>query len=247
MGSPAEASWRNRQVYGLPEDEWRELILSVNTRRSKRRLSPAETARRLHTALQNGDASTIATALGFSDTTTMRRIERLTILPADLASLVDWGTRRGRVSMSAASELLRLDDRDAIRQAIMAAIEHELSRDEARQVVQIRDRSQESLAECIQRVLSSRPRIERSELVIGSLLTQEARDAAARVGDTTAARKLGITLARRCPEIVLRAIRMTGERFSIMFNENDAEKLRAALGPKSIEEAVTDIVEGIQA
>jgi hypothetical protein len=85
----------------------------------------------------------------------IRRIHRLHDLPDDLAALVEWGTRRGSLSMSTASELLRLSSSELIREAIVSAIEYDLTKDKSRQVVQIHERTGEPIAECVQRALLS--------------------------------------------------------------------------------------------
>jgi hypothetical protein len=82
-------------------------------------------------------------------------------------------------------------------------------------------------------------------LIIGSLLTQRARDVAERCGGQQVARRVGLALARRFPDIVPRAIRVNEGRFSILLDHEDAVALRNRLAGQSVEAAVTELVEAV--
>jgi len=233
-------------VYGLRDDEWRDLVLSVNVHRKNRRLSPVQVARHMTRALQEIDAERLARALGFGDTTTLTKILRLGELPADLASLVDWGTRRGSVSMSAAAEILRLSSPTAIEHAMRAAVEHNLTREEARQVVQVQKRSGGSIQECVESVLRTRPRVERSELIIGSFVSEVAKARIASLGNEAATRILRRILAREYPNVTCQAVRVNGDRFSLLLSLEDSAKLRSGLRSRSVEGEVTRLVEALK-
>src|SRR5271157_2217088 len=157
-------------MFGLNETQWRDLVLSVNVHRKSRRLSPFETATHLGIALRQTDVRTLAQALGFSDITTLLKIASLKDLPTDVAPLIEWGRAPGTVSMSTAAQLARLPSRDLASAAIKAAVQYSFDKEEARQLVQIFQRSGQPLNRCVEQVLETRPRIERSELIIGSLL-----------------------------------------------------------------------------
>ncbi len=232
-------------MHGLSDAEWRDLVLSVNVHRKQRRLSPGRAASYLDRALKNASVEQLAESLGFEDTTTLRKIHRLNQLPADLAAVVDWGDRRGSLSMSTASELMRLEAANLIREAFTAAIEHELTRAEARQVVQSRQRSGAAIAECIERALATRPRVERSELILGSFLTERAKRIVDSLGNDAAARRLKLEIARCLPKVVPRALRVNDNRFSILLSEDVAKDLRAGLSGKSVECVLTELMERV--
>jgi len=147
--------------------------------------------------------------------------------------------------MSTAFELLRLASIDDVRDAFRAAVEYELTRDEARQVAQIQERTSEAISECVRRVVASRPKIERSELIIGSLLTASSRALVDRMGSPETIRRLKLLLARQYPDVVARALRIHAERFSLLLAEADAVRLREHLGPRSIEATITQLVDTI--
>ncbi|BDU68722.1 hypothetical protein GETHOR_08230 [Geothrix oryzae] len=232
-------------MYGLQQGEWRDLVLSVNVHKKERRLTPYKAAGYLHRALQQVSVEILAEALGFKETSTLRKIAGLVALPPDVASTVEWGSRRGSISMSTAAELLRFGNSDLIREAITSAIEHDLSKEEARQVVQIWVRTSESVHECVLRALKSRTRIERSELILGSLLSTSAREISKSLGGEALSRKLQLLLAQRFPTVIPKALRINGDRFSILLSEADALALRQALNGKSIEATLTESVERI--
>lgn len=230
-------------MFGLAKEEWQDLVLSVNVHRKQRRLSPYRAACLLDRALANATIEELADALGFEDTTTLRKIHRLHELSPTLASVVHWGTRRGSLSMSTASELMRLDSEASLERAFSAAIEHNLTRDEARQLVQVRQRTGNDIDKCVEQALITRPRIERSELVLGSFISRESQEIAESLGEGDASRALRLQMAKEVPQVVPRALRISDGRFSLLLSQDDAGKLRAAIGDQSIESKLTELME----
>jgi hypothetical protein len=230
-------------MFGLHEDEWRDLVLSVNVRKKDRRLSPFQVAGLLMKALEQTDIATLAKALGSDDKTTLQKIARLAKLPDQYACLVDWGSRRGYLSMSTAAELLRLESLETVLEAFKAAIEASLTKDEARQVIQISQRSHRPILECVQQALLTRPKITRHELIIGSVVSRKARQIVVKLGAETVTKKLRLALARHYPTIVAESVRVSEQRFSLMFTAADAASFRQFLGGASVENTVTRHVE----
>lgn len=230
-------------MFGLTDIQWRDLVLSVNVHRKSRRLSPAEVATYLATALSQTDVSSLAQALGFSDTTTLLKIHRLKDLPAELGALVEWGTVKGSVSMSTAAELMRLRSIDVAASAVKAAVEHSLTKEEARQLVQVLERSGDTLAASLNKILLTRPKVERSELVVGSLLSTKAQEKVLALGNDIAAKKVRLLFARNFPSILCQSVRIQPRRFSLLFPDDNAGKLRDALKGASIEATVTHFLE----
>jgi hypothetical protein len=233
-------------VFGLTDIQWQELLLSVNTHRKTRRLSPVETATHLDIALSKTDLHSLAQALGFSDTTTIVKIRRLKDLPAELGALVEWGTANGSVSMSTAAELMRIPSIEVAADAIKAAVEHSLNKEEARQLVQILERSKDPLETCLNKVLLTRPRVEQSELIVGSLLSPMAQEKVLRVGAEPAAKKLRLLLAKNFPSILCQSVRIRDGRFSLLFPDTNGTELRKLLRGVSVETTVTRLLEQLQ-
>lgn len=230
-------------MFGLKEDEWRDLLLSVNVHRKNRRISPARAGRYIIKALEQTNINVLAEALGFNELSTLRKIIKVGSLPTNIASLVDWGTRRGSLSMSTAAELSRLKTPDLIETAFVEAVKYDFSRDEARQVVQIFSRSKQSIELCIQSVLKTRPKIVRSHLVIGSILSDKAKEIVASSDSGQIKRKVEMSMARSFPDVTIQALRFNDERFSMMLSEDNANIFRKKLKGKTIEVFLTDTLE----
>ena len=164
-------------MQGLSPELRRDLVLSLKTSQAGRPLSPLEVAEALRVAVDEGASfSEIATALGFESTSTLREIHRLTRLSKDLRHLVGWGRKaQAPLSMTAASQLARLDTPE--HQALLAEgiLAHRLTSTEARQVVETRIRSGKSIEDSIATVLKLRPRVVRRHVFIGAVTSDEAR------------------------------------------------------------------------
>jgi hypothetical protein len=233
-------------MFGLSANDWRDLLLSVNVHRSQRRLSPSRVAELLDIALKQTDLDQLSKALNFSDKTTLERIRSLRALPADLAILVDWGSRKGVLSMSTAAQLVRLKTSENIRAGFKAAVEHDMTKEEARQVIQIFERSGKPLAECISTALATRPKVIRSELIIGSLVSDAAKKHVEELGEANATRKLRLALARSYPDIIAQSLRVSNGRFSLLLSEEHGKQLRSLVAPASIEVMISGMAEALE-
>lgn len=230
-------------MFGLSTEQWQNVVLSVKTnRRSPRRLTPSQVGQHLQQALASSDLETLAHAIGFSDSTTVRKLIRLADLPSDVAPLIDWGSRTGTVSMSTAGELVRLPSQAERREAVKLAVTNRLTREEARQLAQLRERTGKPLTDCLTSVLHTRPVVERSELILGSFISEGARQSIESLGPEDASRRIRRALARRFPDVVVTALRISGSRFSLMLKSDAATRLRSLASPLSIEELVTSII-----
>jgi hypothetical protein len=97
----------------------------------------------------------------------LRRLHTLLTLPPEISALVSWGRERGRLSFSTAAEITRLG---ADRNELSAkALEHDLSREEVRAIIQRHLRGGVSLDKATQEIVGLRPIVERSFLFIGRL------------------------------------------------------------------------------
>lgn len=155
---------------GLTDDEYKKLILSVGTHRGKRLISPVEAAVLFDKAqLAGASLADCAKAVHLEGPTWIGRFLNLLRLPEDVRHLVDWGRGPGAVTFTSATEIARLDNPDDQRDAIQAALAHNLSSAEVRQLVQLRKRSGRSIAECAEGVLKMRPQIDLRQVFIGSV------------------------------------------------------------------------------
>lgn len=143
--------------------------------------------------------------------------------------------------MSAASELLRLGDRAA--EAIPLAVANCITKEEARQIVQLHKRSGQSVSDCVHQSLLTRPKIERLELILGGLLSPDAQKQAESLGNDGASKLLARRLAQSFPRVFFRSVRVNADRFSLMLEASAAGQLRDQIAPLSVESRVTELLE----
>jgi len=230
-------------MFGLEAELWQSLVLSLNTHRNARRMSPYEVAQALDAAARTGPVKDLASELGFADTSTVRRIMTLARLPETIGSLVVWGNRAGCLSMSVASELSRLEDSTVRQAALLSALQYELSKSEARQLAQLIRRGQSDVDTAVESVLNTRPIIERRELVLGIIVSEKGQQLVKEQGRVEAAKRLKLRLASVCPDVFPKGVQITERTFSIMLGDGDTKKLQACLPDGSLEEAITYLLE----
>lgn len=225
-------------MYGLPDQEWADLVLSVNTHRSQRRLSPSEVADLMARAVRQTSTEGLAKSLGFAGSDMVKRFLSLHRLDADLRDMVDWGAGPGTVSMTAAVILATLPDSDTIRTAFQAAMKHDLTKEEARQVKQTFSRGLGPIDECVRSVLKTRPRVERREVILGAVGVPSLRERLARLTPSQRNEALRAVLADLFPDVAFAGSNLTRSFFSLVLREDQALKLRSGLGGESLEELV---------
>jgi hypothetical protein len=101
------------------------------------------------------------------DPTTVRRFVSLTRLAPQVQPLVGWGTTRSTLSFSAAAELSRLSGQEQV-EAAKAALENRMTKEELRQVVQLRSRTRAPITECVAQALRTRPEVQYIHVFLGS-------------------------------------------------------------------------------
>ena len=155
----------------LSPEQKRDLILSLGTHRTERRLSPIEVARLIDALHRNGTSfREIAHLVSMKSTSTLREIHRLLELDPDIQHLVGWGKPSATtLPMKSAQQIARLSSWQDQLAATKATLVHELTSEEARQVVESKIRSQEPIGDCIKAVLRLRPTIERKYLFLGAV------------------------------------------------------------------------------
>ena len=233
-------------MFGLTIEQWRNLVLSVNTHRKQRRLSPVECARLIQTAELEAPLGEIAKALNFRDVTTLSRIRLLAVLNPSLSSLVNWGARKGELNMSTATTLMRLNQTELIEQAFALAIEKGVTKDEALQCVQLHNRSNLNITECFKKALETRIKIERSELILGSIISEKGKEVLTIKPLDYLIKQIRLILARRYPEIIVTSLRLgPGNRFSLFLSADLGSLLREQIAPKTVEQLITSLLEGV--
>ena len=158
-------------VQELSPESQRDLILSLGTHRSRRRLSPVEVARLIDEVYRRGASfQEIAQLVNFGSTSTLREIHRLLALSPDIQHLVGWGKPTpSTLPMKSAQQIARLSPWSDQLAATEATLLHKLTSEETRQLVEMKIRSLEPIDDCIHAVLRLRPTVERRHLFLGAV------------------------------------------------------------------------------
>lgn len=154
----------------LTPEEQRGLLLSVGTHRGRRPLSPIEVAGLFRKMADAGaELSDCAKAAGLEGASQVARFLGLLKLSGDVQHLVEWGKPDDALGFTTAFELSRLANPEDQEAAARAALEHRFTSSEARQLVQLRKRSNKPLDECITAVVRMRPQVEVRHVFVGSV------------------------------------------------------------------------------
>lgn len=158
-------------VQELSPESQRDLILSLGTHRTRRRLSPVEVACLIDKVYRKGASfQEIAQLVNFGSTSTLREIHRLLALSPDIQHLVGWGKpTASTLPMKSAQQIARLSLWSDQLAATEATLLHKLTSEETRQLVEMKVRSLEPIDDCIHAVLRLRPTVERRHLFLGAV------------------------------------------------------------------------------
>lgn len=158
-------------VQALSPQSRQDLILSLGTHRTERRLSPIEVARLIDTVMKSGGSfADVASLVMFDSTSTLREIHRLLAITEEIQHLIGWGRPTpSTLPMKSASQIARLRINQDQIAAAEATLLHRFTSEEVRQLVERRLHSNDPVDECVQGVLRLRPTIERRYLFVGAI------------------------------------------------------------------------------
>jgi len=163
---------------GLPPKTQKNLILSVGTQRSIRPLTPVEVAEAIEISLASGSSiKELASELDV-DTSMLGYFRRLLKLSPEVRYLVDWKkTGKLLLNTETASLIARLSAIEEQQKVAEAFFRNNLAREEVRQIVQLRERSDKTISDCISEVLQMRPNIVKRYILIGAIISEKVREA----------------------------------------------------------------------
>lgn len=226
----------------LPTELRRRLILSVGTHRSKRPLSPVEVAEAIELLIGFGSTSReIAADLQFADPSMVANFRRLLRLSPSIRHLVAWGKSSSSIPFSVAYTVARLNSAEAQQQVVYAALENGLTYNEALQLVQILERSQQSLPEAIESVLRLRPQVTRRQVFVGAVLSPVVRSALTRMTQGERDSFLHKAVQNHQPNLPSFSGRLATERFTLVGDDYLAVAMKAL--PDGFESAVNKCLE----
>lgn len=160
---------------GISAEELRDLILSVGIHKQERILSPVEVAELLEKAINAGATIQEISKEILLNPTMTTRLHRLLNLTPETQLLVGWGGK-SRISPSTASEIARLKTTEEQEFLGRATLEHGLSKKEVIHIVEVRNKFNKPINECVEEILKMRPRIIRRYLFIGAVRSLEVRN-----------------------------------------------------------------------
>lgn len=231
---------------GLSPFETRQLILSIGTHKTERALSPVEVARHLQKALDSGENRVeIAERLHLKGTSMIGRFLRLLSLPIQVQRLINWGSDPTSLSFQAASEIARLAVPQEQIALAKAALESQLNKSDIVQVVQIHQRSNKSIDNCIKSVLKQRPIVERRHLIAGELCCEELKTKLKQTSQLIRDNLLQSVLERHIPNVSPLGIKLRDGYFLIVGDDQLHSQVMAL--SDDFEKTITEyLIEGVR-
>lgn len=210
---------------GLTQAEFTALLLSVGkTNRDRRPLSPVEAGLLCTKSITAGsNAGDIARACHLKDSSMISKFLRVTDLSPEIRHLVSWGNSGdGALGFSTAAEVMKLP---AVSHSVActAALQHRFTRDEMRSVVQLVERSGDSLEECIVRVVRRRPVVRVRQVVLGAVTDEPLKRALAGMTQLERDDLLSDTVRGLFPSARDFTAKLGGDRFTIIGGKSIAD------------------------
>lgn len=222
---------------GLTKREFQELLVSVGkTTRAIRPLSPLEVGELCAKAVANGaTVKEITATLQMTDTGMVSKFLRLRELVPDIRHLVSWGyTGDGAIGFSVAAQLARMSADDQ-QLAADAVLKYRITRDEMTSVIQLLDRSGQSLKGCIERVVRRRPVVRLRQVILGAVASDRICKKLASRSQLERDALLSTIISSLFPDATNFAAKLGTERFAIIGGKSIAETVAV---DKNLEENI---------
>jgi len=226
-------------VKGLLSHEISQLILSVGTHKSKRPLLPIEVAEYMQKALDAGENRTdIAEKLHLEDSSIIGHFLRLLSLTSQVQQIVGWGSDPTTISFSAAAGIARLKSTQEQSILAKAALENQFNKSEIIQVVQIKQRSGNTIENCIKAVLDQRPIVERRYVIIGELTSEDLKDKVKNLPQLERNNLLNSALKSHGSDLTYLGSKLGGEYFVLVGDEHFHSAIMEL--PQGFENSITE-------
>jgi hypothetical protein len=220
---------------GLSAEEGRDLLLSVGTHHGKRRLSPVEVAEVFNKSISAGASpSDCARFVHLNGPTMVSRFLKLLKLTPNIRHIVDWGQTGATMSFEAAWRLgeLNSEEQDAAAQEIVA---NQMGKEEVRQIIQIRHRSNRDIKQCVAEVLGMRSSVTRKHVFLGGVIGADIKRALAAMHQADRDALFGGVMKEAFGSVRI-AGRLGAERFTLVTDEQGAARLKE--GPEDFESII---------
>ena len=150
-----------------------QMSVGYGTHREGRPLSPVEVGELIRRIKETGVSTEDCAKKINLDKSGIGRFLRILDLPEDIQHLVSWGGKKGFISFSAASQLMRFKDPAEQHVVVQSILSEGLNSKEIGQVAQLRIRSGRDISECLKEILNMRPVIEKRHVFIGTIKDQD--------------------------------------------------------------------------
>ena len=229
-------------MQSIPPERRRDLILSLNTHKGNRPLAPIEVANLFEQILKGGATyKELADFVNFDSTSTLREIHRLLSLAPEIRELVGWGRSGAPLSMTAASHIARLKDQADQEAVAHAGLTHGFTSEETRQVVETKIHSGQPVARCVETVLRLRPRIERKDLLIGAVTSENLRNRLSQMTQRERDEVLRNAMSQCVAGLPEWVGSLSAARFTLLGDETFGQRIRAL--PDGFESAINSCLE----
>jgi len=219
------SNWKNT----LTPEEWRKIIISIGTHSVKRPLSPIEVGKFIHKLIisakkKNVSERQIALELQLRDTSMIRRFDNLNNIPEEFNDFIIWGNKDGFISFTSASFATELSSKNDIGSLLQSIIEHKLNKNEVRQIIEFKRRTNSSIEECLKEILLARPKIIHRYMLMGSLSDVKFKEKFLNMDKFEKNNLFFKFLKNQYPLIEIYVAHISESRFSIITNE-DGKKM----------------------
>ncbi len=209
---------------GLTNDEARDLVLSIGTHFGKRRLSPIEVAKLFRKALASGASNKMcAQAVGLTGPSMISRFTQLLKLSPKISYMVDWGQRGSMISFASAWRLAELSEleQELVTPQIIA---NQMNKEEVRQLIQLRKRSQKNVNECVNDVLRMRPTITKRYVFLGAIMEASVRTRLGEMHQVERDEIFASVIDELWGKLPNTTMHLGAERFTVATDERGAER-----------------------
>lgn len=223
---------------GLDTEQFHRLLLSVGQTSSRRRpLSPVEVGQLCQKAIGEGASRQEVThALSMTDTSMITKFLRLAELAPEIQHVVSWGrSTEATIGFSVASQLARMAPAHHVTMAT-SILQYALTKTEMISIIQLLERSGDSLEKCRDRVLRRRPIVRERHLLLGAVASNEVASALARLTQRERDAVLTTVLAQEYPDAADCSAKLGVDRFTIVGTKHVA---RAIAGAGDFESRIT--------
>jgi hypothetical protein len=226
---------------GLTSDEAKNLILSVGTHHGRRPLSPMEVATLFQKAIKKGASKKLcAQFVHLNGPSMVSRFLKLLELSSLVQLSTDWGQKGSTISFSSAQQLSNLS-KDEQEMACREIMTNQLTRVEVEQIVQLKQRSGRTIAECLNDIIRMRPTITKVHVILGAITNTDVQERLSKYRQIERDNLFQGVISEMYPSGRTLSGRLGISQFSIVTDEQGFNIISPKQGP-SFEHVITQVL-----